>query len=214
MGGHFSRTMSSAQPVVTSLHDFDNQTISKTLNILNETEYQVFPKLPSTYTIKIKPTQVSLSLLEQVKMCNQRMIKVQIDLNNGELEIKSWKYGKEKAKKKSKRKRQQHYEEEVDFKGYNLEKIHVWDLVSVKSIISTLVKNTKLGFDLKIKDESQKYIVTVDLKEPFDLSLLEKINTKVGSFIDKIVLLFQAKKMEIHVNRNDCTDGKNKKRKL
>lgn len=206
--------MSSAQPVVTSLHNFDNQIISKTLTILNETQYQVFPKLPSTYTIKIKPAEVSLSLLQQVKMCNQRIIKVQINLNEGELEIKSWKYGKEKAKKKSKRKRQQHYEEEVDFKGYNLDKIHVWDLISIKSIISTLVKNTKLGFELKIKDESQKYVIVVDMKEAFDLSLLEKINTKVGSFIDKIVLLFQAKKMEIHVIRNDCTDNKNKKRKL
>ena len=191
------------------LHDFDSKLVEDVVTILQKTEYKINANMPSTFVIKVEPTEVTFKKLSQIKMLHSRIISMTIDIKQNLLIIKIFKYGKEKQIMNKKRKRTYFKSDDnFDCDKYELKSVDEQDKNQIQSIIGLFVNRTTLEFDIDIKNESQSYILSFANVEPFKYEFFEELMETVGAFISSINVSFTTKKINIMVVRNDSRSRK------
>lgn len=191
------------------LHDFDSKLVEDIVTILQKNEYKINANMPSTFVIKVEPTEVTFNKLSQIKMLHSRIISMTIDIKKNLLIIKIFKYGKEKQVANKKRKRTYFKSDDnFDCNKYELKSVDEQDKNQIQSIIGLFVNRTTLEFDIDIKNESQSYMLSFANVEPFKYEFFEELMETVGAFISSIHVSFTTKKINIMVVRNDSRSRK------
>ena len=86
---------------------------------------------------------------------------------------------------------------------YNLDMIEPADKKHVEGILSFLIFNTELEFNIAIEAKTSSYVVRIMNIETFSFKTVETLTRKLGAFISNINFNFPKSLFEIVVRKND-----------
>ena len=193
----------------TSLHDTDIKFISEAVKVISnidgasQLKLRVHDKLPSVFTLCVtKPPRLCPVDLQQLQMLTTRIRRIKFDFHANKMTVECWKHRKEPSNKKRDR------EDDMtgDYKlptSFSLDMIDKMDLKHVSGILSFLVYNTTLEFNIDIHSDVTNYRVVISNLEVFDITLIESLIRKYGAFISNIYFDFPKSVLELCIRRND-----------
>lgn len=193
----------------TSLHDTDIKFITEAVKVISnidgasQLKLRVHDKLPSVFTLSVtKPPRLCPDDLQQLQMLTTRIKKIKFDFNANKMTIECWKYRKEPTNKKRDREDDMTGEYKLPT-SFSLDMVDKMDLKHVSGILSFLVYNTTLEFNIDIHSDVTNYRVIITNLEMFDITLIESMIKKYGAFISNLYFDFPKSVLELRIRRND-----------
>lgn len=193
----------------TSLHDTDIKFISEAVKVISnidgasQLKVRVHDKLPSVFSLAVtKPPRLCPDDLQQLQMLTTRVRKIKFDFTQNKLTIECWKHRKEPTSKKRDREDDMVGDHTLP-KSYSLDMVDKMDVKHVSGILSFLVYNTTLEFNIDIHTDVTCYRVLISNLEMFDITLIESLIKKYGAFISNLYFDFPKGVLEVCIRRND-----------